>query len=137
MKKPRFMVWVTGLLGVTVLLLLAGCQTGTEPFTGRRQYMMTMSAQDECKLGLDAWQETLKKTPVSGNAAMNAAVLRVGQAIQAVASGPGTTAYQWEFKVLAAQEANAFCLPGGKVAVYEGLFAYAKNDAELAAVVVH
>ena len=64
-------------------------------------------------------------------------VQRVGKAIQAVASGPGTSEYQWEFKVLASQEANAFCLPGGKVAVYEGLFQYVKNDAELAAVIGH
>ncbi len=124
-------------LGLALVLCAGGCQTGTEPFTGRKQYMMSMSAQDECKLGLDAWQETLKATPVSNNAEMSAAVQRVGKAIQAVASGPSTAAYQWEFVVLASKDANAFCLPGGKVAVYEGLFAYAKNDAELAAVVGH
>ncbi len=133
----RWTMWVAAGFGLALALVSAGCQTGTEPFTGRKQYMMNVSAQDECKLGLDAWQETLKATPVSTNAAMSAAVQRVGTAIQAVASGPSTAAYQWEFVVLASKDANAFCLPGGKVAVYEGLFAYAKSDAELAAVVGH
>jgi predicted Zn-dependent protease len=133
----RWMKWLAAGFGLAAVLVSAGCQTATEPFTGRKQYLMSMSAQEECKLGLDAWTETLKTTPVSTNAQMNAAVQRVGKAIQAVASGPTTTEYQWEFKVLASKEANAFCLPGGKVAVYEGLFAYAKNDAELAAVIGH
>ncbi len=134
--KTGWMKWLAAGFGLAALLA-AGCQTAVEPFTGRKQYLMSMSAQEECKLGLDAWTETLKTTPVSTNAEMNAAVQRVGKAIQAVASGPSTTEYQWEFKVLASKEANAFCLPGGKVAVYEGLFAYVKNDAELAAVVGH
>ena len=129
--------WLAAGCGLAAMLGAAGCQTATEPFTGRKQYLMSMSAQEECKLGLDAWRETLKATPVSTNAQKNAVVQRVGKAIQAVASGPGTSEYQWEFKVLASQEANAFCLPGGKVAVYEGLFQYVKNDAELAAVIGH
>lgn len=132
-----WMRWVTAAAGLAAILIFPGCQTSTEPFTGRKQYMMSVSAQEECKMGFDAWQETLKTTPVSRNASMNAAVQRVGKAVQAVASGPSTAEYQWEFKVLASKEANAFCLPGGKVAVYEGLFQYAKNDAELAAVIGH
>lgn len=119
------------------LLLTVGCQTATEPFTGRTQYLMSVSPEEECQMGLEAWQEVLKTTPVSGNPQMNISLLNVGKAIQAVASGPGTSAYQWEFKVLKSKEANAFCLPGGKVAVYEGIFQYMSNEAELAAVVGH
>jgi predicted Zn-dependent protease len=46
--------------------------------------------------------------------------------------------YKWEFFVIDNnKEANAFCLPGGKVFVYTGLFKYIANDAELAAVMGH
>ena len=46
--------------------------------------------------------------------------------------------YQWEFNVIKDDEtANAWCMPGGKVAVYTGILPYTKNDAGLAAVLGH
>ncbi len=45
--------------------------------------------------------------------------------------------YNWEFVVIESDTANAFCLPGGKIAVYSGLFKVLDNDAELATVVGH
>ncbi len=136
MRRVSLKIFVM-VCGVAALLLAAGCQTATEPFTGRTQYLMQVSPQEESQMGLEAWQETLKVTPVSTDATMNATLQRVGKAIQAVATGPSTSDYQWEFKVLKSKEVNAFCLPGGKVAVYEGIFQYMRNDAELATVVGH
>jgi predicted Zn-dependent protease len=121
----------TILLLPCALLLFTGCQT--VPMTGRSQFMLS-SESSENALGAQAYGEYKAKYPVSKNAAYNASLARVGQAIQAAAQ---KTDYQWEFTVLESSEANAFCLPGGKVAVYSGLFAYAANDAELACVVGH
>ena len=46
--------------------------------------------------------------------------------------------WEWEFVVFNDSEtANAWCLPGGKVAVYTGILPYAKNDAQLATVMAH
>jgi len=108
-----------------------GCRT--VPFTGRSQLLL-MSAQEETTMGLQAWQEVVKKEKPSTNQAHVAAVNRVGEAIRAVAERPD---FEWEFRTFASDQANAFCLPGGKVAVYEGLFKFVANDAELAAVVGH
>jgi predicted Zn-dependent protease len=115
------------------LLFAWGCQTSTEPFTGRKQFIMT-SPQEEMRLSLDAWNEVLQKEAPSTDRAKIAAVERVGRQISAVANRPD---FDWEFRVLAGETPNAFCLPSGKVAVYEPLFDYVSNDAELAAVIGH
>jgi predicted Zn-dependent protease len=61
-------------------------------------------------------------------------VQRVGQRIAAVSGRPD---YQWEFKLFASPEQNALCLPGGKVAVYEGILPICQNEAGLAVVMSH
>ena len=61
-------------------------------------------------------------------------VNRVGQRIAAVAERPD---YQWEFRVVATPQQNAYCLPGGKVTVHEGLLPVCANEAGLAVVMSH
>src|SRR5439155_19006580 len=75
-------------------------------------------------------------TPISRDAAMNEMVQRVGKRI-AAAAGHDLPDAQWEFVVFDSKEANAFCLPGGKVGVYTGLLQLIKEDAELATVIGH
>ncbi len=113
------------------LTYLTGCVTN--PITGRSQFMLT-SPQEEAQLGEQAWKEVLSQSKISNNPKYNAALKRVGTCIAQAANKPD---YKWEFKVLENSEPNAFCLPGGKVAVNTGLFQYTANDAELAAVVGH
>ena len=116
---------------LATLLFTSACQT--VPMTGRRQLLLS-SESEEMALGAQAYNEYKTQYPISRNATYNSALARVGQAIKTAAEKPD---YQWEFTVLESSEANAFCLPGGKVAVYSGLFTYAANDAELACVVGH
>jgi predicted Zn-dependent protease len=125
-------------VGFTFLLALAGvvfygvgCQT--VPHSGRRQFLMT-SEEEENRLGREAWAEIHKQHRTSTDAEKVSAVKRVGRDIAEIAGKPN---YDWEFTVFESDEPNAFCLPGGKIAVYTGLFKYLKNDSELAAVVGH
>jgi metalloendopeptidase OMA1, mitochondrial len=67
---------------------------------------------------------------------MNALVQRVGRQIARVADKDMPNA-QWEFVVFESKEANAFCLPGGKVGVYSGILPITKSDAGLATVIGH
>ena len=61
-------------------------------------------------------------------------VQRVGSRIAAVTD----LKYQWEFKLIADdKQANAFALPGGKVAVYTGILPITRDEAGLAAVLGH
>lgn len=116
---------------VSAGLWSVGCSTVAE--TGRTQIML-VSAEQEQRLGLDAYQEVLAKEKRSSDQRMTAIVERVGRRIAAVANRPD---FQWEFALLESDQVNAFCLPGGKIAVYTGLLPVAKNEAGLAAVVGH
>lgn len=119
-------------LALCVLLLgLAGCAKA--PYTGRSQLIMYSDA-DEVKMGLAAMQQVLKKEKEVTGTPESARVERVGRRIAAVAERPQ---YRWEFHTIEKDAVNAFCLPGGKVAVYTGLLDIAETDAELAAVVGH
>jgi predicted Zn-dependent protease len=118
------------LLGATVLLLHA-CQTA--PVTGRQQLIL-ISQAEENQMGATAYQQVLSEEKVSTNPQINAMVKRVGQRIAAAAKQPD---FQWEFRVIDKDEANAFALPGGKVAVYTGILPYTRTDAGLAVVMGH
>lgn len=125
------MCFAQALLLACLAGLLSSCYT--VPYTGRSQFIMT-SVDEEERMGDEAWREVLSKYKVSNNEKYNAALARTGKEIAIAAEQPG---YMWDFRVLQADEANAFCLPGGKVAVFSGIFKYFANDAELAAVVGH
>ncbi len=45
--------------------------------------------------------------------------------------------YQWEFNVVNSPEANAWCMPGGKVVFYTGILQIANSDASIAVVMGH
>ncbi len=117
-----------------VAALGLGCAAcATAPFTGRRQFMLLPEGA-ELQMGLSAYREVLSKGRLSSDPTLNAQVARVGERI---AEATGRSDYRWEFKVLEDKQANAFCLPGGKVAVYTGILPITRDDAGLAAVVGH
>src|SRR6478736_5310009 len=126
--RCRFLVW---LLPLTVGTLF-GCTT--VPYTNRSQFMM-VSESEEMKLGATAFQQVVHKERVTHDTRLTEPVLRVGRRIAAAADKPE---YQWEFAVIDdPKQANAFCLPGGKVAVYTGIFPIAKDESGLATVIGH
>jgi predicted Zn-dependent protease len=113
------------------LLGLTGCTTVSE--TGRKQLNL-LSPQEEMQLGLTSFTQTKKEVPLSKDPAATALLQKVGQRIAAVATLPNA---QWEFVVFESKEANAFCLPGGKVGVYAGILPITKSEAGLATVIGH
>ena len=118
--------------GVILALLFIGCTKA--PITGRNQFILVNEAE-EMQLGLQSEKEILKTQKISDNPEQNAMVERVGRRI---ANVTGKRNFKWEFFVIDNnKEANAFCLPGGKVFVYSGLFKYIADDAELSAVLGH
>jgi metalloendopeptidase OMA1, mitochondrial len=119
------------LLALLLGLSVVACET--VPITGRSQLVLIPEGT-EVKMGLDSYQQILGKSKVSNDAQLNEQVTRVGRRI---ATATERNDYQWEFKVIEDQQVNAFCLPGGKVAVYTGMFPVARDDAGLAAVLGH
>ena len=127
-RLTRCPTWALALL---VFVMIVACQT--VPITGRSQLLLLPEAE-ELQMGLQSYQEVLKKSKISNDPKMNDLVRRVGTRI---AAATGRSNYQWEFKVIEEKQANAFCLPGGKVAVYTGILPITRDEAGLAAVVGH
>ena len=111
---------------------LVGCYRA--PGTARDQ-LIFFSEEKELEFGLQAYREVLRQARLSDNAETNELVQRVGQRIAKAANKPE---YQWEFAVIQEDKmVNAFCLPGGKVAVFTGILNVTKNEAGLATVIGH
>jgi metalloendopeptidase OMA1, mitochondrial len=113
------------------ILITTGCQQ--VPVTQRKQLLVTSEAKEN-EMGLTAYQEVLKSEPLTKNERAVEMVRRVGQRIADVANRPD---FEWEFNVIESETQNAFCLPGGKVAVYAGLLPLCENEAGLAVVMSH
>jgi predicted Zn-dependent protease len=96
--------------------------------------MLLLPEDQEIALGLSSYREVIDQEPPTQSPHYAAMVQRVGARIAAVADRPD---YEWEFRVIASPEQNAFCLPGGKVAVYEGILPICENEAGVAVVVAH
>ncbi|MFO0011890.1 MAG: M48 family metallopeptidase [Planctomycetota bacterium] len=109
------------------------CGCRTTPVTGRKQFRFIPKSM-EMSLGEQSYAEVVSQAKPSENQAWNEAVQRAGQRIAEVANAPD---FQWEFRLLASDTKNAFCLPGGKVAIYEGIIPLCQNEAGLAVVMSH
>lgn len=132
----RFALRRHGPLSCVVLLVLVlataiGC--ATVPITGRKSLNIIPESQ-EMALGLDSYKEILSKSEVVSSGPEVEMVRRAGQRIAAVSHKPG---YAWEFNLIKDDMVNAFCLPGGKVAVYTGILPVAQSEAGLATVMAH
>jgi predicted Zn-dependent protease len=87
----------------------------------------------------------MKSAPLSTDAKGKAMVTRVGKKIAAAteeylkANGLANEVknFKWEFNLVKDKQVNAFCMPGGKIVVYEGLLSVAKTEEELAVVIGH
>ena len=125
------MIVIRSLLLSFFLLILTACSHS--PYTGRKQ-LIIVSPSQEIQMGIQAQREILSHEPISHDPRLNAMVRRVGSRIARAANQPN---YQWEFHVIKSPQMNAFCLPGGKIFVYTGLFKVVNNENELAIVLGH
>lgn len=132
-QRQRWLAACGFLAGLLLLIIIpiVGCQH--VPVTERRQLVLT-SQESENSMGLTAYQEILKKEPAAKNEKAIELVRRVGQRIASVSNRPD---FQWEFNVIESETQNAFCLPGGKVAVYTGILPVCESEAGLAVVMSH
>lgn len=104
------------------------------PYTGRSQLMLVSEGQ-EVASGEQAYRHILRDSVLSTDSEALGIVRRVGDRIARVADKPD---YRWEFRMINDPEmVNAFCVPGGKVAVYTGIFPVARDEAGLAVIMGH
>ena len=96
---------------------------------------MLIPEQNEIAMGAQAFAD-VEKDPEAEPASSRYSELvhRVGLRIAGVSE---RTDYQWETRVVASSEQNAYCLPGGKIVVYDGILPVCENEAGLAVVMSH
>ena len=124
------------------LLLLAGCSS--VPLTGRKQVLL-VSDQEVLASSLTQYNDYIKTATKSTDKAKSAMVTRVGQRIAAATEqylrengmADEVKNFSWEFNLVKDPQVNAFCMPGGKIVVYEGLLPLVASEDELAVVVGH
>lgn len=131
------------LIKLTLLLLfislISACST--VPGTGRSQftplpdsYMLSMS--------LTQYGDVIKKSKLSTNTQQVAMVRNVGvkiaRAVEELLEEEGVDMkFDWEFNLIEEDVANAWCMPGGKIAVYSGILKFTQDEAGLAVVIGH
>jgi predicted Zn-dependent protease len=113
-------------------LILAACSH--VPLTGRKRLVLVSEAA-ELELGMNTYRDIMQEATLSRDAR---AVQRIRTMGTRIAKVTGKSDYEWEFNLIEADTVyNAFCLPGGKVAVYTGILELASDDDEVATVMAH
>ncbi|MDR2141047.1 MAG: M48 family metallopeptidase [Deltaproteobacteria bacterium] len=130
------------ILALGLLCLASACAhvVGTQ-----RSQLSLVPESELLPLAAREYQRILAQEKISTDSQKTQMVKRVGARIQLAAEKYLTMFgrssekyyYHWEFNLLDSPKVNAFCLPGGKVAVYEGILPIAQNEAGLATVMAH
>lgn len=132
-------------LGMIASLLATSCgTTSTVPLTGRKHRLLVDDAS-MLSLSGQEYQQYMSKAKKSTNVAATAMVTRVGQKLansvenylRANGFANEVKNFQWEFNLVQSSEVNAFCMPGGKIVVMEGILPVTKDETSLAIVLGH
>jgi predicted Zn-dependent protease len=129
---------------IVFTMFLAACST--VPLTGRRQANLVSDAEMQ-QMAAQSYREFLNapSTKVINNTAQSRKVKEIGANIAAAVTrylnkngyADQIAGFQWEFNLIESKEVNAWCMPGGKVAVYTGILPITQTDAGLATVMGH
>lgn len=130
-------------LFVTISLFIA---CSKNPITGRSQARLLPESELQ-SMAMTEYQQFLSQNKVVSSSTNKDAemVRRVGQritrAVEEFYTQRGRAAdlasYKWEYNLVDSKEANAWCMPGGKIVVYTGILPITQNEAALAAVMGH
>lgn len=112
-----------------------GADKVTNPETGRAA-RVAMSPEQEETLGLQSYREVLSQSEVVKSGPERELVERVARRL-AAAVGDAAGTFNWQVSLIRSEQANAFCLPGGKIAVYTGILRHTRTEDGLAAVMGH
>jgi predicted Zn-dependent protease len=133
--RPLIAVVIAAVVVGVVLLLTTHSQK--TPVTHREQ-RIGLSDKQQMQLGNQQYAKTLRqyRARIVSSGAEYSEVQRVAKRIEAVA-GHDKPDFVWRVTLLRKNEANAYCLPGGKIVVYTGILPLPRNDAGLATVLGH
>ncbi len=127
-----------------IFLLILSVSCSNVPLTGRKQFTAIPSSQ-MLALSSDSYTQVLSEHQISDNTAYVSSVRRVGekvsQAVERYLEMNGLESrierFDWQFNVLESEEVNAWCMPGGQIAFYEGIMPICGDDNGIAIVMGH
>jgi predicted Zn-dependent protease len=127
---------------LALLLLAAGCSV--VPMTGRKQFTAIPSGQMTA-LGAESYQKVISENKLSDNARYTSMVNEVGRNVSSAVEEymrmnnmkDKISEYSWEYNVIKSDAKNAFCMPGGKIAFYEGIMPICEDKNGVAVVMAH
>jgi predicted Zn-dependent protease len=129
------------IVSLVLLSLLTGCATNS--MTGRSQ-LIIVSESAAINKSSSLYESMInaydKKSKISNDVVINQRVQTITNRLveRAILYKPDAQKWKWEVNVIESEEINAFCMAGGKMAVYTGLLDKIQpTDDELAQVMGH
>ena len=128
----------------SLVLVIYDSACSKVPITKRKQVNL-LPESELMAMSLTSYRDFLKSNPPVNNTSDAAMVKRVGQKISTSVGrflkqngqGKRLKGYSWEFNLVNSSEANAWCMSGGKVVVYQGLLPLTLDESGLAIVMGH
>lgn len=129
-------------LVLSSLLILGACKT--VPLTGRKQVSLIPGSQMNA-MAVNQYQQVLSESKVLRGTPeanmVNAVGQKISQAVEQYLRQKGHAEmikdFKWEFNLIEENVANAWCMPGGKVAFYTGILPICQDEAGIAVVMGH
>ena len=132
---------------IIVAALAAGLVSCSKnPITGRNQLTLFSESEIQSMASQEYTSFLTQNKVVNSNTSKDAEMVRrIGQRISTSVTkyynekglGAELAGYKWEYNLVDSKEANAWCMPGGKIVVYTGLLPITQNEAALAVVMGH
>jgi len=127
---------------ILTFLFLLSC--ATVPMTGRKQFVAIPSSQ-MISLSAESYAQVLSEAQLSDNTEYVNTVREVGKRLTAAVESylkqnnmqSATEGYEWQYNVLKSEELNAWCMPGGQIAFYEGILPVCQDENGIAVVMGH
>ena len=133
---------LNGILAAVLAFIFYSCST--VPITGRSQLNLIPDNQ-MLSMSFSEYDQFLKDNKISENKQATAQVTKVGEKLASAVEkyfaqhnlSSQLDGYKWEFHLVESKDANAWCMPGGKVVVYTGILPITQTEAGLAVVLGH
>ncbi len=114
------------------------------PMTGRKQFV-AIPASQMISLSAESYSQVLAEAKISTNNNYVSTVRKVGERLTAAVETylklnnleSVTDGYEWQYNVLVSEELNAWCMPGGQIAFYEGILPVCQDENGIAVVMGH
>jgi predicted Zn-dependent protease len=127
---------------ILTFLFLLSC--AVVPMTGRKQFVAIPSSQ-MISLSAESYAQVLSEARLSRNTDYVNSVREVGERLTVAVESylkqnnlqSATEAYEWQYNVLVSEELNAWCMPGGQIAFYEGILPVCQDENGIAVVMGH